>query len=278
MATRPPRPQRGGRIAKRPLPFIRKRSISPERALAAAALGKRTPEPEIMQAGRMYGSLMLNAMAKIHDPVERLARAETYAEGDIATILRLDIPDAVARDVSRRGVVALADSAARDHTKRLRAVAGGVRVPVLDEVPQELIEQWIAENVDLITNATNTARDQMELVFRETIERGARPQTTARLLRERLDVAESRVMLIADDQTNKIFSQVARYRDTQLGLERYFWRSQKEGRVRPLHRELDAAADRGETWTYAEGHPVEKHPGMPIRCRCWADPDFSTLI
>lgn len=51
------------------------------------------------------------------------------------------------------------------------------------------------------------------------------------------------------------------------GLSRYRWVTQRDERVRPLHRQLD-----GTVRTWGDPHPTEGHPGDAWGCRCWADP------
>ena len=51
------------------------------------------------------------------------------------------------------------------------------------------------------------------------------------------------------------------------GVAAFRWRSQRDNRVRPLHKDLH-----GQIFLYPKGHPVEGLPGDPFGCRCVAEP------
>ncbi len=92
---------------------------------------------------------------------------------------------------------------------------------------------------------------------------------------------------IAVDQTNKLHCAVTQARQTDLGIEKYIWRTARDSRVvgnpaglypngNPKHGNHYAREGKVFRW---DEPPSDGHPGWPIRCRCHAEPviDYSKL-
>jgi SPP1 gp7 family putative phage head morphogenesis protein len=109
-------------------------------------------------------------------------------------------------------------------------------------------------------------------VVREGVAIGSRWETIAARLAERELVTESRAALIARDQVGKLFGEVNKARQQNIGVSGYVWRTANDNRVREEHEALDG--DRFE-WS---SPPSEGYPGEAVNCRCYADPDFSDLL
>jgi SPP1 gp7 family putative phage head morphogenesis protein len=96
------------------------------------------------------------------------------------------------------------------------------------------------------------------------------------MLEERMGVAESRANLIARDQVGKLFGQLNEKRQTELGVTGYVWRTVHDNRVRELHEDRD-----GQHFDWndpPEETPDDGHPGTPIQCRCYAEPDLTEIF
>lgn len=139
------------------------------------------------------------------------------------------------------------------------------------KVPQQ-IQRFARENADLITGLGGRLADDIAKVVEQGTLAGSRWETIAARLAERGTVTESRAALIARDQVGKLYGAVNKQRQENLGVTRYVWRTARDNRVREEHEMLE-----GESFSW-DDPPSEGHPGEPVNCRCYADPDFSELL
>jgi len=142
--------------------------------------------------------------------------------------------------------------------------------PWLDGVMRDAV----SANVELITTIPEGYFDNLETAIRGHVMAGGRASDLADLIRDRflsddsleIEKADRRAALIARDQTNKFFGSLTRARQEDLGITEYVWRTSRDERVRPEHRARD-----GMTIAW-DDPPEDGHPGMPINCRCVAEP------
>lgn len=87
-----------------------------------------------------------------------------------------------------------------------------------------------------------------------------------RELEQRLQITERRAALIARDQTSKLNGNLAMVRQTSAGISKYTWRTQRDSRVRELHKRREGVIF---SW---DSPPSDGHPGQPIACRCVPEP------
>lgn len=161
------------------------------------------------------------------------------------------------------------------HAKQLNAVLHElVGVDVVGSEPWlvEKIDAFTRQNVALIKTVPSIFFDEIEKMVTERIATGDRWEATADDLRARYDVSESRAKLIARDQATKLYGNLNKTRQEELGIGGYHWRTMNDNRVRDEH---EALAGQRYTW---EEPPNEGYPGQPIQCRCYADPDLQPLI
>lgn len=91
-------------------------------------------------------------------------------------------------------------------------------------------------------------------------------------LHARFDIGERKATLIARDQVGKLYGQVNAIRQKEVGVEKFVWRTAEDERVRAEHEQRD-----GETYSY-DDPPDGELPGEPILCRCYAEPDFTSVL
>jgi SPP1 gp7 family putative phage head morphogenesis protein len=82
-----------------------------------------------------------------------------------------------------------------------------------------------------------------------------------------------RPKLIARDQSNKLTGDLNRIRQQDIGVEKYIWRTSKDGAVRDSHRDND-----GKEFFWNSRPPETGHPGEDIQCRCIAEPVFDDWL
>lgn len=138
-------------------------------------------------------------------------------------------------------------------------------------VPRQ-IAGFAQTNADLITGLGHRMAEDIAKVVEDGVVMGSRWETIAKRLEHVGGVTESRAALIARDQVGKLYGDINRQRQGNLGVTRYVWRTVRDNRVREEHESLD-----GESFDWG-APPPDGHPGEAVNCRCYADPDFSDLL
>lgn len=93
---------------------------------------------------------------------------------------------------------------------------------------------------------------------------GGGTDDVARAIQAAMEVGFRRARLIARDQMAKLNSDMNEYRQRQIGVEQYTWRTIMDGRERPHHHERN-----GKVFQW-DKPPPGGHPGREINCRCRA--------
>ena len=142
----------------------------------------------------------------------------------------------------------------------------GVGVDVYRTEPwlAELQTNWVAANSALIKSIPTQYMAQVEQTIRAGVLAGESPKSLAAKIQKVGGVSENRAKLISADQISKANGELNKYRQQDLGIKDYIWKTSRDERVRPLHQ---ARQDQEFSWSKP---PSDGHPGMPIRCRCYA--------
>lgn len=129
------------------------------------------------------------------------------------------------------------------------------------------------QNAELVSNITDDAIDKVAGIIYNGFRDGRRAESLTDDIMKAMDTTESRANFVARDQVGKLNGQLDRLRQTELGVNRYTWRTMEDDRVRETHEEND-----GEVFSW-DDPPVETgHPGEDYYCRCWAEPVFEDLL
>lgn len=145
------------------------------------------------------------------------------------------------------------------------------------------LKQFERDNVKLIKSIPETYFDQVESVVRDSLDNGRRVEKIAGIIEQRFDVTRNRAKLIATDQIQKLHGQLTETRQQRLGVRKYKWRHSRDERVRGNPSGLYPHARHshwhreGKIYLWSEP-PEDGHPGVPIRCRCHAEPYFEDDI
>lgn len=129
------------------------------------------------------------------------------------------------------------------------------------------LSAWEQVNLGLIRSLPQTAIDQIRTQVTQAVTQGQSLRELKAIIRERLDVADSRAELIARDQIAKLNADLTERRQRAIGVTSYVWRTMGDERVRPSH-----AAHNGKVFQWAKPPAGTGHPGNDVRCRCYADP------
>lgn len=162
--------------------------------------------------------------------------------------------------------------------RRDAAVLKVVGTQVASAGEASLLDDAVRQSVNLIKGvAAGRFFDQLHGAIRDGILAGDRHEELAKHLEESffgdgadaLVGASKRAALIARDQTLKLYGNLARIRQTSVGISSYTWRTARDERVRPVH------ADReGEIFSW-DDPPEGGAVGQDYNCRCVAEPVFS---
>jgi SPP1 gp7 family putative phage head morphogenesis protein len=147
----------------------------------------------------------------------------------------------------------------------------GITPRIIDRKLPARIEAFAAGNATLIESLATEASDRIAKLVAAEFQKGTRHEDIATLLRDSLDVAENRAKTIARDQVGSLYGQVNADRQKEAGIKGFIWRTVGDNRVRDDHE-----ARNGEAYLYSDP-PEGELPGEPILCRCFAEPDISTI-
>lgn len=133
-------------------------------------------------------------------------------------------------------------------------------------------DHFISENVSLIKSIPGDVISEVEGIVNRAFTDATPHDVVAKQIEDRFGVGESRARLIARDQIGKLYGQTNAYRQQDLGIESFIWRTSGDERVREEHAALE-----GQEFRY-DDPPDEGLPGEPIQCRCSAEPVFGDLL
>lgn len=205
-------------------------------------------------------------------PVGPVGRARTFIDRAVSLFERQLIEqERRLHDLAHR----IADRTSSFQREQLAAQvrAGlGVDLPLREPGMQERVGDFVSQNVAFIQSVPWLYLDQVEALVLQGVREGRRHEDLSKDLQERIGVAKSKADLIAVDQVGKFYSELNRIRQQELGVTRFVWRTANDGRVRDEHRPRE-----GQLYSYSDP-PDGELPGMPVRCRCYGEPDFSDVL
>jgi SPP1 gp7 family putative phage head morphogenesis protein len=134
-------------------------------------------------------------------------------------------------------------------------------------------------NVSLIKSIPKYKEDSFKNQLIALITKDARVEEIQKVIEKKFNLTKSRAALIAQDQVGKLNGVLEKYRQEQLGVTRYIWRTSGDSRVREDHRRLE-----GKTFSWNKPPVIDRttgergNPKEGIRCRCWAEPVLEDVI
>lgn len=257
------------------------------------AIDRKKLEAAIQRGGRARG---VSVPASVDLAVEKAITAHVVGLWDKASRAALARVPATSRDlisdISQRDITRIINQIYRRYSgltaldKRLKAAyergnaqhkarylremerALGVDVGTLlnDPVAGAEVRKRVDESVGLITSLDDEMKARLARDIWNGIALGEDRGSLRKLIYESRSVPMSRARLIARDQTAKMYSNLSRIRQEDVGITEYIWRTVGDGAVRPEHEALDGTTQR---W---DAPPSVGHPGEDIQCRCIADP------
>ena len=153
----------------------------------------------------------------------------------------------------------------------LRRVVG-VNIRNADPGVGALIDEFRARNVARIKSLAGKQLTEITEILNKAETPNLRVEVIRDQIRERFKVSKSRATLLARDQALTLNGQIAKQRQTNLGIVSYVWTTSGDDRVRDEHAEREGVTFR---W---DRPPEDGHPGEPIQCRCTAFPVLPELV
>lgn len=208
------------------------------------------------------------------DEGKRLGDAIDRAAKDFAARLRPTAIEELARDVGQR----TADFQ-KDQLERQIRAGIGVTIPIHENLGPS-IRSFTAENVSLIRSIPRRYHEDVEHLVTRAVTNGVRWEDLAPQIEQRYGTADSRAKTIARDQVGKFYGRLNGERQQNLGVSGYIWRTVEDARVRDNHADLDGEPCAWNDPPMGGGTSEDEpgHPGSGINCRCFAEPDFSSLL
>lgn len=204
----------------------------------------------------------------IEDMPESAGFFEVMRRGFLAALKRIDLTSIPAK------VTARAKAVAGFNKKQFHAVIRkAYEVDIFVDEPwlADMAKVWEAENVALIQSIPSQALNKMHGKVVAAVQRGATVKDLRDELIAEFKVTKDRAELIANDQIGKLNAQLTEQRQRQIGVEEYTWRGVLDARERHEHVQREGKV---YAWT---NPPPDGHPGVPIRCRCRAEPRLPLL-
>jgi len=162
----------------------------------------------------------------------------------------------------------------------LSAAARAFAIAQEPNIPQSASAAWTNTQLGLVKKL-GTSRvpsipfehfQRLEALVQNSVHSGLRVEELRKQLEELDGVSKRRAEVIARDQTGKYNGKMTEIRHQEIGVKAYFWRTTGDGRVRDSHRARD-----GKRFLYSRP-PADGAPGIPVQCRCWADPDLDAVF
>jgi SPP1 gp7 family putative phage head morphogenesis protein len=155
--------------------------------------------------------------------------------------------------------------------RQIRA-AMGVDLSTMEPNVLRLIDDFTADNVSLIKSVPSRFFSDIEKQVTSGVRSGQRWEDLARDLEAKHGVAKDRAKVIARDQVGKFYGELNQRRQENLGITGYTWRTSNDNRVREDHELRE-----GVRFEWSDP-PPDGHPGEPVLCRCYAEPDVDSIL
>lgn len=236
-------------------------------------VGRPAPRALELELRRAFAPMLAQVRAtlpKIKTPAD--ARA-------LGVALRKRWPDkriraivlAIGKRAEARASMGWTFLAARVKPKR----SDGARIRMDAYDGEALVDRWSKEATSKIKSVRDEIAEAMRKDVKKALEAGTDPaELAAKWKAEGIPVefgtVEGRMKVIAQHQLSVLHSNVQAERAKASGVTEFFWRTQGDDKVRPLHAELGKPG--ANRYSYDDPDTRgEGLPGEPVNCRCYAE-------
>lgn len=145
-----------------------------------------------------------------------------------------------------------------------------------------ILESFTKDNVALIKSLKNKTLTDLQLTLNSEFKKGTLYTDIKEIIQSKYKNTEWGAERIARDQIGKLNADLTEYRQEEIGVKKYIWRTSLDERVRgnpigkfpkaiPSHWERE-----GKIFSW-DSPPEGGHPGQAILCRCYAEPMFNSI-
>ena len=175
---------------------------------------------------------------------------------------------------------------ARDHTERtndyqeakfIQEVQSAIGIDISSVLSDQGLDRKLRastrRNVALIKRIPRKYLARVRAIVQQGFRTGSDSFSIKRQLQEAYGIEKRHAKLIARDQTSKLTSELNRFRQTDIGITHYIWRTSGDESVRPTH-----AHNNRKSFAWTDPPSETGHPGHDVQCRCVADPDLTPVL
>jgi SPP1 gp7 family putative phage head morphogenesis protein len=137
-----------------------------------------------------------------------------------------------------------------------------------------MLQNAMAEQVELITSLPVEAAERVHELAREAIVTGERAETIQAKIMETGHVTLGRAKTIARTEVARTASLLTESRARFIGSEGYTWRTARDSDVRREHRILEGKFIRWDEPPVAGPSGERYHAGQGPNCRCYSQPEI----
>lgn len=277
-------------------------------------LPKRMPDPSGI--AREYRAFIRSVADEYNREVRRLLypaleRATLEQQGQridgwfdtiTAALTALDARVAVMANELRPRMIEFADKLGRFNQSQFqRAINStwGVNVSLSEPWLADELKSWAEVNSKLVSSVPANAQTDVARIAQEGVRSGRNVRDIQSEIQERFNVQRSRAQTIARTETAKLHSELSERRQTELGIETYYWSTSRDERVRgedtdarrgDYHDVLDGmlcrwddptvySDDDGATWKQRSSiGAYEGNAGTDYSCRCTSRANTDELL
>lgn len=261
-------------------------------------------ERECMRGSLAYANMVINTTQPV---INRIMRGyedpETYrqdAAGDFITSMR-GMRMAVAERLSKKtGAMAALEKqysksghmaknhSIKDWNDQVKDALGfEVNTGYYEDNMENMIQQWIHENVSKIQSIPNEYLAEVESIIRWGYETRQPKVNVYRRLEKLVGLTQEKAKMIARDQLGTLNAQMTRFEHESAGVGKYKWITKRDSRVRDCHRALHGTVHKWDEppamWYMTKSRGIVYtgrfcNPGEDFGCRCTASPVFDIDI
>lgn len=246
-----------------------------------AAMAKKAPSMKAVelrynaQLQRWFKSSQKEILKQIQPMLQEMTRTDSLS--DIIDSAFAELFMALANMYAGSGLMTIMNTAAagvfgvndRKYSSPVYSKLAINAVPM--ELTADLRKNWIMANTGLITKVSTNELAAIRALMLDNAFSGRRAKSLLEQLNSIFKGSRNNISVIARDQIGKLGGQLDRLKQTNAGIEGYYWRSSRDERVRSAH-----AHREGEYFAW-DRPPPDGHPGQPIQCRCDAEPALDRL-
>lgn len=235
--------------------------------------------------GRVFGDIRAIALSVVEKPLTHLADEWVDDFREMTEAMREETRKVglkYAEDIGEIG-----DDVQVFNSSEWRRVMNGVMgvSPMVGEPwLGPVMSTWKSNVLSLITNVSEKVYSDVGGVVSRGFLQGKRASSVAKEISAVFSSTKSRCRLIASDQINKLNASITRRRQNDAGVTDYIWQSSRDERVRGASNpkgkykrsRYDHWARDGQKFSY-DNPPEDGNPSEPVRCRCRAIADFSSI-